>query len=213
MNPQRDTLSEALREMAAASPAASPELGARLSIAFARHHVQQRRRKRAGVVLGLAVCLAISIYWLRPHRAPETVKVTTPAPQTAQAPVQAPKMVAAEDNVQAQFVASTGAKSKARANRTRNISEAQLKEPRTPDAEEPLATIEAGDFIALPTFDPTIPVGQSRIVRMNLPGSDLQLIGYPVDGQLLDRRIVTDVLVGQDGMPYAVRLVNTRNVR
>ncbi len=73
--------------------------------------------------------------------------------------------------------------------------------------------MQAGDFVALPTFDPAIPVGESRMVRVDMPGSALQLIGYPVDGQLLDRRILTDVLVGQDGMPYAVRLVNTRNVR
>ena len=61
-------------------------------------------------------------------------------------------------------------------------------------------------------FDPAVPVGESRMVRMDLPGSALQLIGYPVDGQLLDQRIVADVLVGEDGLPYAVRLVRTRNL-
>lgn len=66
--------------------------------------------------------------------------------------------------------------------------------------------------MALPTFDPAVPVGESHMVRMNLSGSALQLMGYPVDGQLLDRHILTDVLVGQDGMPYAVRLVQVRNV-
>jgi hypothetical protein len=48
------------------------------------------------------------------------------------------------------------------------------------------------------------------MVRMDLPGSALQLIGYPVDEELLERRVLTDVLVGQDGMPYAVRFVQTR---
>ena len=80
------------------------------------------------------------------------------------------------------------------------------------EAETSPATIEAADFVALPSFDPAIPVGETHMVRMNLPGSALQLIGYPVDGQLLERHILTDVLVGQDGMPYAVRLVQTRNV-
>jgi hypothetical protein len=77
---------------------------------------------------------------------------------------------------------------------------------------EAAPAITAGDFIALPTFDPAVPVGESRMVRMDLPGSALQLIGYPVDGQLLDRLIVADVLVGEDGLPYAVRLVRTRNL-
>jgi hypothetical protein len=85
--------------------------------------------------------------------------------------------------------------------------------PRSHHAGPSPAPVETVDFVALPSFDPAIPVGESRMVRMDLPGSALQLIGYPVDGQLLDRRILTDVLVGQDGMPYAVRLVNTRNLR
>jgi len=84
--------------------------------------------------------------------------------------------------------------------------------PRSHEVESPPAMVEAADFVALPSFDPAIPVGESRMVRMDLPGSALQLMGYPVEGQLLDHRIVTDVLVGQDGMPYAVRLVQARNV-
>jgi hypothetical protein len=63
----------------------------------------------------------------------------------------------------------------------------------------------------LPTFDPAIPIGESCMVRLDLPGSALQLIGYPVDEELLERRVLTDVLVGQDGVPYAVRLVQTRS--
>jgi hypothetical protein len=75
------------------------------------------------------------------------------------------------------------------------------------------AVVAAGDFVALPMFDPAIPIGQSRMVRLDLPGSALQLIGYPVDEELLERRVLTDVLVGQDGVPYAVRLVQTRTIR
>ncbi len=86
MNPQRDTLSEALRELAAASPEVSPELGARLSSAFARHHSQRRLRQRVAVVVALAACVAISAYWLRPHRASESANVVAPAAQTAQIP-------------------------------------------------------------------------------------------------------------------------------
>jgi hypothetical protein len=203
MNPQKDTFAEALRELAAASPQASPELGGRLNREFARHHVR-RRRKRAAVVIGLTACLAISVYWFRPRNHSGAVKAVAPAPQTAQAPP-APKVVAPE-LPKAPPLPVAGTRTQARV-RTKPISR-----PRNSVGETPPARVEEADFVALPTFDPAIPLGESRVVRMDLPGSDLQLIGYPIDGQLFDRRILTDVLVGQDGMPYAVRLVETRNV-
>ena len=214
MNPQRDALSEALREMAAASPEASPELGARLSGAFARHHVQ-RRRRRAVVVLGLAACLAMSVYWLRPHREASTARVVAPTPQTAQSPSPAPR-TAQGPLPEPKTAATEGPKipvpSVARTGETQPVHLTTAAKPRRRDVQRSPAAVETADFIALPTFDPAVPVGESHMVRMDLPGSALQLIGYPVDGQLLDRRILTDVLVGQDGMPYAVRLVPTRNV-
>lgn len=207
MNPQRDTLSEALRELAAASPQASPQLGVSLSSAFARHHVQRRRRNRVAFAIGLAACLAISAVWLRAGKLTNAVKVVEHASQTAKAPPLVSEAVAPESpkgpKIPAPSLASTGVKPRVG---TRQVSKSRSRSLATPPA-----TVQAGDFVALPTFDPAIPVGQSRMVRIDLPGSDLQLIGYPVDGQLLDRRIVTDVLVGQDGMPYAVRLVQTRN--
>lgn len=72
--------------------------------------------------------------------------------------------------------------------------------------------IASSDFIALPSFDPDIPIGQARMIRVELPGSDLQIIGYPVYEDLLQRRVLADVLVGQDGQPYAVRLIQTRTI-
>ncbi len=205
MNPQRDTLSEAVRELAAASPQASPELGARLNSEFTRHHARRRRRNRVAFAMGLAACLAISVAWLRTGKQPKAVKVVEPSSQTAKAPSPTPQVVATEGpKIPAPSIASVGVKPR--------VHSKQISKPRGSDNEAPPVTVEAGDFVALPTFDPAIPLGQSRIVRVDMPGSALQLIGYPVDGQLLDRRILTDVLVGQDGMPYAVRLVQTRNV-
>ncbi len=220
MNRQRDALSEALREMAAASPEVSPELGARLSSAFARHHSQRRLRQRVAVVVALAAWVAISVYWLRPEREAATVKVAAPAPQTAQIPNVSvgpqdanaghaspePKRVVPENPGRPQAPAMAKAAVKPQ------VQPKQVAKPRNQGVEPPV-TGETADFIALPSFDPAVPLGESHMVRMDLPGSALQLIGYPVDGQLLDRRIVTDILIGQDGMPYAVRLVNTRNGR
>ena len=209
MNPQRDALSEALRELAAASPDASPELGVRLSSTFARHHAQRRLRQRVAALIAIAACVAISLYWLRPRGQVAKINVGAPAAQSTQAP---PPTISAEPKRVASDVPNVPAPSTARASVKPWVHAKSESKPLSHDLEAPSATVETADFVALPTFDPAIPVGDSHMVRMDLPGSALQLIGYPVEGQLLDRRILTDVLVGQDGMPYAVRLVQTRNV-
>jgi hypothetical protein len=217
MNPQRDALSEALHELAAEAPEASPELHARLDEAFLHHHSRRRLRNRAVVVMALIGAVAISVYWLRPHGevakserlAPvSTTAQTSPiAAQTAQSPIPEPKLDLSKGvaSVQRPIAIKTAVK-------PRTVPR-EVKQLRNNRAERPATGVESADFVALPTFDPAIPLGESRMIRMDLTGSALQLIGYPVDGQLLDRRIVTDVLVGQDGMPYAVRLVHARNVR
>lgn len=205
MNPGKDTLSEALRELAAASPQASSEIGVNLSRAFAQHHAKRRMRQRMAVAVALAACLAISVVLLRTGKRSGDVKVVEHTPQTVQVPSSGPKIVAPESpKLPAPSVARASGKPRAHAKPAIN--------PRKHDEEAPATIVDAGDFVALSTFDPAMPLGESRMVRMDLPGSALQLIGYPVDPQLLDRRIVTDVLLGQDGTPYAVRLVQARNV-
>lgn len=206
MSPQRDTLSDALRELGSASPQASPALQSQLGEAYVRHHARRQLRQGVAAVMALAVCVGISLYWLTGRGQVARRNVVEPAPTTAQTPPAAPQIVApahSPELPQARTIAKSAAKP--------HLPPSGVKRLRNVNVDAP-ATVEAADFIALPTFDPAIPVGESRLVRMDLPASDLQLIGYPVDGQLLDRRIVTDVLVGQDGMPYAVRLVQTRNV-
>jgi len=205
MNPQRDVLSDALREMSDASPQASPELGASLGEAFARHHARRRRRNRTAIVIGLAACLAISVALLRANKQTNTARVARPISEVAKTPSPEQKVVVPE-SWKPEPPTITKAVAKPRLNATK------INKPRNQGVEAQPASEQTGDFVALSTFDPAVPLGESRMVRMDLPGSALQQIGYPVDGQLLDRRILTDVLVGQDGMPYAVRLVQTRNV-
>jgi len=206
MNPQGDEFWAELRELTAASPQAAPELRDRLSREFARHHTRRRRRNRAAIVVGLAACVAISVALLRTGKPATALKVVEPSSQTAKAPLPETKPIApGSPKVPAHSIARVAAKLGVPSQST---TEARNRHREPPPPVAP----EAGDFIALPTFDPAIPLGESRMVRVDLPGSALQQIGYPVDGQLLDRRILTDVLVGQDGMPYAVRLVQARNI-
>ena len=206
MNPQRDAMSEVLRELAGASPEASPEVGARLREAFTLHHVRRRMRQRVAVGVGLVACLAVSTVLLHSSNRARTVKMIEPTVQNTTTSSSERKVVAPESPRHTEETVIAKAAMKPRSLKK------QVKKLRAHNIEALRATVAAADFVALPTFDPAIPTGQSRIVRIDLPGSALQLIGYPVEGQLLDRRILTDVLVGQDGMPYAVRLVQSRNV-
>ncbi|HLQ79326.1 MAG TPA: hypothetical protein VK210_18340 [Terriglobia bacterium] len=73
--------------------------------------------------------------------------------------------------------------------------------------------IAADRFVALPTFDFAIPIDHLEIVRVNLPGRDLRLVGFPVSEEIADRRVVADVLLAQDGTPYALRLVQNPTIK
>jgi hypothetical protein len=70
------------------------------------------------------------------------------------------------------------------------------------------SALEASDFVTLPSYDPAIPVEGARLVRLQMPGSALSLVGMPVRQDAADRQFVADVLLAQDGTPFALRLVN-----
>ena len=201
MNSSDEILSEALRELAADSPrGAPPEVGVRVKGAFALHHAR-RRRNRIAFAVGVAACLLISFAWLRVGKLSHVNTIANQAQEAARPSAAVPAPVAHAGGSPAVAVEPKRVPAKAAA-KTHQATRS-----------EPPVAMASGDFVALPTFDPAIPLGQSRMVRLDMPGSDLQLIGYPVNEQLLERRVLTDVLVGQDGVPYAVRLVQTQSTR
>lgn len=203
VNQSPDKLSQALHELAEASPrSAPPELGVSLKDAFARHHARRQQRKVAFVV-ALAACLALAIAILRNGKlTPDTTAAKKPG-QSIQVP-----------NPQAEVAAAISDPVKTETHPAAKPHVSGRKRKQKPPSSEvsgkPI-TVASGDFVALPTFDPALPVAQSRLLRVELPGPALQLMGYPIDGRLLNRHVLTDLLVGQDGMPYAVRLVQTSN--
>jgi hypothetical protein len=62
-------------------------------------------------------------------------------------------------------------------------------------------------FLALPGYDPAIPAEELSIVRVRVPASALWQMGAPVIPDSGARKFMADFVVGQDGTPYAVRLV------
>jgi len=184
MNQSEERLSSALRELAASSrQGASPELGMTLKDAFRHHHGQRRRALRVRVTL-LCACVAVlaaSFLFRKPV-------VKTASQETA-----------AVHTIPAQEV--TYPTESSSANRTRPTvrkDSARLNGSRASDA-----------FVALPSFDVVPASDELRIVRLEMPGEDLRLVGAPVVEGIAGRRVTADFVVGHDGTPYAVRLVRT----
>ena len=59
----------------------------------------------------------------------------------------------------------------------------------------------------LDAYDPAMTPSELQVVRLELSGADLRLMGAPVGEDLSDRRLLADIVVGNDGTPYAVRIV------
>ena len=68
-----------------------------------------------------------------------------------------------------------------------------------------VADNQAGDFTLLPGSLPQ-EVDDSAIVRVGMQRGALSAFGLPVDEERVSDWIQVDLLVGQDGMPKAVRL-------
>jgi hypothetical protein len=208
MNPSEEKLSKALRELAAVSPQEAPaEIGMTLASAFRRHH-RRRRQGRIASVAALAACLALFVGWRWTHNRADSHTGVSNTPQKVQQP--ATSQVAS--TLQGGSTGADGAgQVRAQARRGRR-SESKPVRRSTPSQAVHAAQPPVEQFVVLPLFDPDVPVGQSRMVRLEVPGASLRLVGYPVDEELAERRVVTDILLTQDGTPYAMRLVRTRAI-
>ena len=179
-----EKISAALRELAASSrQGASPELGSMLKDAFRRHHARRRRTLRTRVAV-LCVCvagLAAAFLLKRPSLKNDTQIVMHTIP---------PQEVHQPEDISASATAS----------------------PAPPRSVSPKrsAAITNNAFVALPSID-MIPSGDElRVVRLEMPGEDLRLVGAPVTEEIARRRVTADFVIGHDGTPYAVRLVQAR---
>jgi hypothetical protein len=192
MSQPDNRLSAALRRLSAIGPrGAPPALGDALKREFRRHHLRRRRERNARIFLA-AGCLAASVgafLILRPRR-PNTAALHEPLQTTL------PSMA----NISAE---------------SSEPKPAQLRTVRNhvPNRIRKSPTSAADRFVALPTFDPAIPIDHLEMVRVDLPGRALRLVGFPVSEEVADRRVVADVLLAQDGTPYALRLVQNSRIK
>jgi hypothetical protein len=183
-----------MRRLAGDSPAgAPPEIGDMLAAKFRRYHAR-RRSVRSLAVAGLAACLVLSLLVLKK----KTVE-PTPAQMTAlktTAPQAAPK----PDKTHVSGDSGVRAPRPAKPHRAR-VTPAAVRN----------ASTQPQEFQALPAYDSTVRLEDTNVVRLELPGSALRLVGAPVSAAGEQRRVLADFVVGRDGTPYAVRLIAVRN--
>ena len=185
-----DRLCRALRRLAQESGHnAPPELELALAGAFRAHH--RRRKIRIAAVALVATVGLFSAMWLigRPSQ--------TAKPQLARHDATAPNAAisAAPNNIDG-----------SRAETKKTVKHGSRR--RTSTRQPQVAARETGDFLPLPSYDPSVAVNNGlQIIRVRMPIQDLRLVGAPVNAAMPNRQVLADFVVGQDGTPYAVRLV------
>lgn len=77
--------------------------------------------------------------------------------------------------------------------------------PPVPKVEE--APEVATDFFEIPYSEPLRPDERADVIRIQMPRANIAAFGLPVSGGRLDSRVTADVLMGEDGVARAVRLI------
>jgi hypothetical protein len=157
---------------------APPEVEARLLRAF---HARRRFGRRWAAIAVTAAALLIAALWWT-NRAPQPAVSAAPpvslVPEAAQPAPKAAANVAPSSRRRARNVAAVG----------------------RPQAREVVT-----DFF--PLMNPAPAFERGQMLRVQLPASAMQTVGLPVREEHLDDLVQADVLVGEEGMPRAIRFV------
>jgi len=186
-------LTTALRSLASSTVGA--DAPARVE-EFLRREMRQRyatvaiRSPRAtrwaiGGIAGLAAAALLSIVLLRPGIL-QRQSATSPG--------------GAASNAGASAQVPQGAASAANAETPADLSAA------TQDSDAEYATA----YVSLPSADGASAAEDETIVRVSMPPSALASFGLPVGSDGRDANVLADFVLGEDGMPRAVRLVRSQ---
>ena len=160
---------------------APPAVEARLLGAF---HARRVRRGRIwAVIAAAAAALVITALWWT-NRVPRPV--ASGVPPVSQAP-ETPRPALTGVAV------ASGARVPRKAVR-------KVAAVRQPESHEVVT-----DFF--PLMNPAPSFGRGQILRVQLPAAAMQTVGLPVREEHLDDLVQADVLVGEEGMPRAIRFV------
>ena len=78
---------------------------------------------------------------------------------------------------------------------------------RVPRRRVGMAAEDNGGFVALPFSDAALPLRDATVVRVELPIEELWLSGLAVEGGYRETMVQADVLLGIDGLPRGIRVV------
>ena len=198
VNNSEARLSKALRSLSATSPgSAPPEIGHALAEAFRRHHARRRMVRRSALAAAIVTLIALPAVLVlsRQHG------IGT-ASRNAHGTVTNAPSPAAVHSDRAPLKRETTSRS--------GIHQRVATKTATKTKMNPVARRD--DFVPLPTYSLRSQAEDLRIVRLQVNGRDLRLVGAPVSGDIDERPVLADFVVGQDGTPYAVRLLR-QNVR
>jgi hypothetical protein len=164
---------------------AENDLGAQASRALESHLLREFRARRAGrpyrwpVIAAVAAGVLIAAFLLV-HREPKSAASAEPAAAESFAlaqPSAAPMPVAAPRKMNRKLTAS-----------------------HQPERREVMT-----DFF--PLMSPAPPFERGQMLRVQLPAAAMRTVGLPVREERMADPIQADVLVGEEGMPRAIRFV------
>ncbi len=195
-------LNEELKALAAshADESAPAAVEQKLLAAFraSERHVTQpafefKWRLWAPVAAGVVLFLVGGYVLLRRAYPPEQTVKVQPAP---------PSVAISEAPAAPKAVADQG---KPRQARTAARARPAVRQP----ARQPVPTELVTAFFALPYPEPLRPDEMQRIVRVRMPRAALVRFGLPINEDVAQEPVDADVLVGEDNVARAVRLVGT----
>jgi hypothetical protein len=189
-------LQRVLRSLSASLPADAPsEIGETVAGAFRRHHARRRAMRRTGLAaVFFVVFLPAALLLMR--KQPAGPHSAGPHPGGS-AVVKAPDFSSASPSVTPPVApVATASAAKPRGKKFSS----------TPAARQSAEDVGNG-FVVLPSADQAVRGEELRVIRLELTGRALQVVGAPVSEAIADRRVLADFVVGQDNTPYAVRLV------
>jgi hypothetical protein len=188
---EAQSLTEALAALAAESAEAQapPRVEANLLMAVRRRRQTPAVRWQPWAAAGIAAAVLFAAAlvlprWGGPSRTePQQITANQPAPPAS----------AAEPAIVPQPA--------------RPAPRAAKKAPRQHAPYDLRRAVWATNFVPVPFSDGLMPYENAAVVRVQMPRSALASLGFPVSEDAAAQLINADLLIGQDGQPRAVRLI------
>ena len=157
--------------------------------------------KLVAVAAGILILISVAaIFWRSgsSHKPQSKELVNTPAPGSAPGPQVAPLPTVEPQEDRERMMVSQPEKRRKRSQR--RVS-----------SEDPTEAEMATQFILLREGEDLTSLERLSLVRVELPGSAINEMGMPIVLELADITVTADVLLGQDGLARAIRLVATNS--